>query len=135
MARQQLSLGGFVFSQQGEFAYETLERKSSGGWQRIDIVNAKPRAHNTGQGAETVRLRGKAFYAYGMDKLDELRALQAKREPLTLVDGHGVNWGRWTFDDLNENQERIIDDGTAMIVRWEMLLTEYSDEEDPQPGG
>ena len=82
MARQQLSLGGFVFSQQGEFAYETLERKSSGGWQRIDIVNAKPRAHNTGQGAETVRLRGTAFYAYGMDKLDELRELLQQGDAL-----------------------------------------------------
>ena len=53
MARQQVSLGGFVFSQQGDFAYEGLDRKSSGGWQRIDILGAKPRAHNTGQDAET----------------------------------------------------------------------------------
>ncbi len=61
--------------------------------------------------------------------------LQGKREPLTLVDGRGVNWGRWTLDDLSENQERVIDDGTAMVIKWEILLTEYIDEEDPQPGG
>lgn len=133
--RQQLSLGGFVFSQQGEFAYETLERKSSGGWKRIDIVNAKPRPQNTGQDAETVRLSGTAFYAHGMNKLDELRDLQGVRAPLTLVDGRGVNWGRWTLDELRENQSRIIDDGTAMVINWEIQLTEYIDDADRSQSG
>jgi len=125
---QQLSLGGFIFSQQGEFAYETLERQSGGGWQAIEILNAKPRAHNTGQPAETLRIRGKAFYGAGMDRLDELRALQSERRPLTIVDGQGRNWGRWLFEALNDNQERVIDDGTAMLTRWEIKLTEYPDD-------
>ena len=128
MARQQLSLGGFVFSQQGEFAYETLERKSSGGWQAIDIVNAKPRRQNTGQGAESLRLTGKAFYGAGMGRMDDLRALQARREPLSMVDSRGMNLGRWTLDSVRESQSRVIDDGTAMVINWEILLTEYVDE-------
>jgi len=128
MARQQLSLGGFVFSQQGEFAYEALERKSSGGWQAIDIVNAKPRRQNTGPDAETLRLTGKAFYGAGMDRMDDLRALQARHEPLSMVDSRGVNLGRWTLDSVRESQGRVIDDGTAMVINWEILLTEYVDE-------
>lgn len=127
--QQQLSLGGFVFSSWGAeaFAYERLERRSSGGWVSIDVINAKPRAANTGQGAETIRLSGKAFYGAGMDRLDQLRALQAKREPLSLIDGRGRNLGRWRFEDLNERQGRVIDDGTAMEIEWDLTLTEYSD--------
>lgn len=137
--RQQLSLGGFVFSQQGEFAYENLERKSGGGWQPIEILNAKPRAHNTGQPGETIRITGKAFYSFGMARLNELRALQGERRPLTIVDGQGRNWGRWQFEDLQETQSRVIDDGTAMLIRWEIRLTEYPDDAadatGAQPGG
>lgn len=127
--QQQLSLGGFVFSSwgTGAFPYERLERRSSGGWVSIDVINAKPRGANTGQGAETIRLSGKAFYGAGMDRLDQLRALQAKREPLSLIDGRGRNLGRWRFEDLNERQSRVIDDGTAMEIEWDISLTEYSD--------
>ena len=66
------------------------------------------------------------MYATAMDRLDELRALQALRIPLPLVDGIGRNWGRWRINDVTETQTEIIDDGTAMVVGWVVVLTEFA---------
>lgn len=123
--RQQMALGAFVFSLGSGFPYSSLSRKTSGGWVDLDIVNSKPYAHNTGQGLEQLNLRGKAFKGAGMAKLDELRAMANARAPYSLVDALGRNWGRWRIENVNENQERIIDDGTAMIVEWELELKEF----------
>lgn len=67
--KQQLALGDFVFSLANKTAYEQLVRKSTGGWVNIDITNAKPRSHNTGQGLESITINGKVFGAEGMDAL------------------------------------------------------------------
>ena len=45
-----------------------------------------------------------------------------------LVDGLGTNMGRWKIMAVEENQARVIDDGTAMLTRWEIKLTEYPDD-------
>lgn len=127
--RQQMALGeDFIFSLGREFPYTTLQRKSDGGWIEIDIVYAKPSAQNTGQGLEEIRLAGTAFYAVGMQRLDELRALQAARRPYVLVDGLGNNLGRWTIEAVEESQGRIIDDGTAMRIAWTLQLKEFVDD-------
>lgn len=123
--RQQMALGDFVFSLGSGFPYEKLRRSTSGGWVDLDIVNSKPYAHNTGQDAETLRITGTAHYATGMAKLDTLRAMANRRAPFSLVDGLGRNWGRWRIDDVIEDQSRVIDDGTAMVIDWTLQLKEF----------
>jgi phage protein U len=66
------------------------------------------------------------MYATAMNRLDELRALQALRIPLPLVDGIGRNWGLWRINDVSETQNNIIDDGTAMVVDWTIELMEVA---------
>jgi hypothetical protein len=66
------------------------------------------------------------MYATAMDRLDELRALQAQRIPVPLVDGIGRNWGLWQISKISENQESVIDDGTAMMVGWVIELMEFA---------
>ncbi|HGY3000259.1 TPA: phage tail protein [Pseudomonas aeruginosa] len=122
---QQLALGEFVFGLATGFPYDRLARKTSGGWVDLDIISSKPLSHNTGQGAETVRLSGKAQWAAGMAKVDELRAMANSRAPFTLVDGLGRNWGRWKIDGVSEDQERVIDDGTAALLNWTLELSEF----------
>lgn len=122
---QQLALGEFVFGLATGFPYDRLARKTSGGWVDLDIISSKPLSHNTGQGAETVRLSGKAQWAAGMAKVDELRAMANSRAPFTLVDGLGRNWGRWKIDGVSEDQERVIDDGTASLLNWTLELSEF----------
>jgi len=122
---QQLALGEFVFGLATGFPYDRLARKTSGGWVDLDIISSKPLSHNTGQGLETVRLSGKAQWAAGMAKVDELRAMASSRAPFTLVDGLGRNWGRWRIDGVSEDQERVIDDGTASLLNWTLELSEF----------
>lgn len=122
---QQLALGEFVFGLATGFPYDRLARKTSGGWVDLDIISSKPLSHNTGQGLETLRLSGKAQWGAGMAKVDELRAMANSRAPYTLVDGLGRNWGRWRIDGVSEDQERVIDDGTASLLNWTLELSEF----------
>ena len=124
--RQQMALGNFIFGLSRQFAYSTLVRKSDGGWTIIDILTSKPKTTQTGQGLQTLTITGKSMYATAMDRLDELRALQALRTPLPLVDGIGRNWGLWRITTLSESQNNIIDDGTAMVVDWVIELMEFA---------
>ncbi|MGE1154962.1 phage tail protein [Pseudomonas sp. ICMP 460] len=123
--RQQMVLGTFIFGLSRGFAYDTLDRVSSGGWGSLDIIVGKPKSTQVGQALETLTFGGKATRAKGMARLDELRALQAVRVPLPLVDGIGRNWGLWTIKSIDEKQAGVIDDGTAMLINWTLVLEEF----------
>ena len=120
---QQMALGNFVFG--GDFAYETLERKASGGWVSLDIISSKPRSHQTGQGLETIRLQGKTQWAAGMARVEQLRTMINARVPYVLVNGVGQVWGRWRINDVTESQKRTLDDGTASLLEWTIELEEF----------
>lgn len=122
---QQMALGSFVFGLGSGFPYERLERKTSGGWVSLDIISSKPKSHNTGQGLESLRLSGKAQWAEGMARLDELRAMADARQPYALVDGVGRVWGRWRINDVTEGQQRVLDDGTTSLLEWSLDLEEF----------
>lgn len=124
--KQQMALGSFIFGLSRDFAYSTLARKSEGGWTELQILNSKPRSHQTGQKPETLTISGTSMYAVGMERLDELRALQALRVPLPLIDGIGRNWGLWRINSIDENQSEVIDDGTAMVIKWVIGLSEFN---------
>ncbi|KAA5843936.1 phage tail protein [Pseudomonas chlororaphis] len=123
--RQQMVLGSFIFGQSRGFAYSSLVRKSGGGWVSLEILTSKPKSSQTGQGLQGLTISGKSMRAIAMTRLDELRALQALRVPLPLVDGIGRNWGLWRIDSVSENQSCVIDDGTAMVNDWVIELTEF----------
>ena len=123
--RQQMVLGSFIFGLSRRFAYDTLARSTDGGWTSLDIIASKPQSRQTGQKLETLTFTGKAMYAIGMQRLDELRALQDERRPLPLVDGIGRNWGLWRVTTIGENQSNVIDDGTAMVISWTLTLEEF----------
>lgn len=122
---QQMALGEFVFGLAADFPYERLERKTSGGWVSLDIISSKPISHQTGQGLETLRLTGKAQLAAGMQSVEQLRLMANARKPYTLVDGLGRVWGRWRIDAVNEQQTRVLDDGTATLLEWTLELQEF----------
>ncbi len=123
--RQQMVLGSFIFGLSRGFAYDTLARSSDGGWTSLEIIASKAQSRQTGQKLETLTFTGKAMYAVGMQRLDELRALQDERRPLPLVDGIGRNWGLWRVTTIAENQSNVIDDGTAMVIGWTLTLEEF----------
>lgn len=124
--KQQMALGSFIFGLSRNFAYHSLLRKTDGGWMELPILTSKPKSSQTGQKSETLTITGKSMYAVAMDRLDELRDLQALRIPLPLIDGIGRNWGLWRINNVQETQTCIIDDGTAMVVEWAIELVEFN---------
>lgn len=123
--RQQMVLGDFIFGLSRGFAYASLIHSSYGGWSNLEIIASKPQSRQNGQQLEKLSFSGTAMYAVGMQRLDELRALQDARAPLPLVDGIGRNWGLWRINSLVETQSNVIDDGTAMVVAWTLELEEF----------
>lgn len=124
--RQQMVLGNFIFGLSRNFAYSSLAHGADGGWKIIDVATGKPISSQTGQGLQTLKITGKSMYATAMDRLDELRALQALRVPVPLVDGIGRNWGLWQIITVSETQGSVLDDGTAMVVDWFIDLLEFA---------
>lgn len=123
--RQQMVLGDFIFGLSRGFAYSSLVRNSDGGWSDLAIIASKPQSRQSGQKLEKLTFSGTAMSGIGMQRLDELRALQGLRVPLPLVDGIGRNWGLWRINSVVENQSNVIDDGTAMVMAWTLELEEF----------
>lgn len=123
--RQQMVLGDFIFGLSRGFAYGGLVRTSDGGWSDLTIIASKSQSRQNGQKLEKLTFTGTAMYAIGMQRLDELRALQNARAPLPLVDGIGRNWGLWRINSVIETQSNVIDDGTALVIAWSMELEEF----------
>jgi phage protein U len=124
--RQQMVLGDFIFGLSRGFAYSSLVRNSDGGWSDLTIIASKPQSRQSGQKLEKLTFTGKAMYGTGMQRLDQLRALQNARAPLPLVDGIGRNWGLWRINSVVETQSNVIDDGTAMVMNWTLELEEFT---------
>ncbi|MCF2827059.1 MULTISPECIES: phage tail protein [unclassified Pseudoalteromonas] len=130
--RQMMSLGDFVFSLSEGTPYSGLQRSSDGGWVTVPRYGQKPISQNTGQQLEKISISGTWFRADGMANLDALRAMQLRREPLVLTDGYGRNLGLWTLKQLQEKQDRIIDDGTAIVIDFTIELEEYAGDSNTQ---
>ncbi|TFY86118.1 hypothetical protein DYL59_23560 [Pseudomonas kairouanensis] len=124
--QQQMVLGDFIFGLSRSFAYSTLTRNNDGGWSDLAMIASKPQSRQSGQKLEKLTFGGTAMYAEGMQRLDELRALQNLRTPLPLMDGIGRNWGLWRINTVAEKQSCIIDDGTAMVIGWTLELEEFT---------
>jgi len=124
--RQQMVLGNFIFGLSRQFAYSSLVRTTDGGWVDLNVLASKPKSSQTGQKLEKLTITGSSMYAVAMDRLNELRTLQALRVPLPLVDGIGSYWGLWRINSVTETQKSVIDDGTAMVVDWAIELMEYT---------
>ncbi|KUI98977.1 phage tail protein [Vibrio sp. MEBiC08052] len=125
--RQMMSLGGFVFSLSEQTPYESLQRTSDGGWVSVPRYGQKPISQNMGQSLEKISINGTWFRGEGMNNMKALRQLQAQRKPLVLSDGYGQTMGRWVIKQLQEKQDRIIDDGTAFVVGFSIELEEYAE--------
>ncbi|MBJ7536627.1 phage tail protein [Marinomonas transparens] len=120
--------GEFVFSLSEGTPYEGLQRTSDGGWSTVARYGQKPMSKNTGQQLENITITGTWFQAKGMTNLSMLRFLQNQREPVGLTDGYGNTLGRWVIKRLQEKQDKIIDDGTALVLSFTLELEEYVNE-------
>lgn len=126
--RQMLALGDFVFSLSENTPYEGLTRSSDGGFVTIPRYNSKPLSQNTGQGLENISISGTWFKRDGSKNINLLKELQNRCKAQVLIDGYGNNLGQWTIKKLQEKQDKIIDDGTPLVITFTIELEEYVNE-------
>ena len=120
--RQQMVLGDFIFGLSRGFAYSALQRSSDGGWGDLEIIASKPQSRQNGQKLEKLTFNGTAMAAVGMQRLDQLRALQDARAPLPLVDGRGYVYGAYVIKSIAETQGNFFKDGAARKLEFSMSL-------------
>lgn len=116
----------FIFGLASGTAYDSLDRDSKGGWVNLDIINGRPVSQNTSMPLDTLSIKGKWFGAAGMRHIATLRNLNATRKPIMLTDTYGYNLGMWKIMNVSERQQRIIDDGTAMVIDFTLQLEEFA---------
>lgn len=122
--RVMLCLGDFVFSPAKNTEYEKLSRRFQSGWQKQERIGQKPVKQLVSLPLETINISGKWFQASGSEALATLRSMMTT--PHTLTNNAGDNLGRWTIENVEENQETILSDGEPMIVQFSIQLEEYS---------
>ncbi|WP_125782820.1 phage tail protein [Pseudoalteromonas rubra] len=126
--RQMMSLGDFVFSLSEGTPYTDQQIVTDGGWTVIPRYGQQPLSQQTGAKLGRRTINGEWHYAKGMGNLDTLRQLQQSGAPQVLSDGIGNNLGLWTIMTITEKQQRVIDDGTAMVLPFTIELQEFAGE-------
>lgn len=97
---------------------------SDGGWIVSDAI-ANPRQVPTSRALDDWTLNLKAFSGDGQEEVDALRAMQADHKVVTVTDGRGRLWGRWTITKLNASYIKLIDNGVAQVLKISISLREY----------
>lgn len=116
----------FVFSMADNTAYDSLNRDSKGGWLNIEIINGKPISQVTSMPLDSLSISGKWFGELGMKSIAALREIKNLNAPVFLSDSYGFNLGLWKFMHVSEQQKRVIDDGTALVVEFSLQLEEFA---------
>ena len=111
----------------GSASLAELRRSSAYRWQASDLVGRRPGYQFTGPGAETVRLRGVIMPAYrgGADALELFRAAALEGTPRRLVSGTGDVYGSFVLLRVGEERVRLVSDGRARRIGWEMEFARY----------
>lgn len=116
----------FIFSLNEGTAYEKQARKVGGGWAKVDLLQNKPASHRSGLDLQTRTISGKYLGADGMDTIGRVVEMKVNGGPFVLSDSQGYNLGRWKIMDINWTEDKVIDDGTAMVIPFTISLEEYA---------
>lgn len=116
----------FVFSLASKTAYDSLSRDSKGGWLNLDIINGKPISQATSSPLDSLSISGKWFGESGMKSIASLREIKSLNRPVMLSDSYGYNLGQWKIMHVSEQQKRVIDDGTALVIDFSLQLEEFA---------
>lgn len=89
-----MGLGEFRFSIDTA-AYQSLRRSNEWRWASQPRIGRRPALQAVGVGAHTITLSGFILphWRGGLKRLDEMRVMGDKMEPLALTDGNGLVWG------------------------------------------
>ena len=140
---QVMMLGSFVFSI-NTATYNTLNRSDEWRWRTIERLGSFNAEQFNGWGSTTITLEGEIYplrnyggvqnsgnitltngKIVGTNQLEAVRAMANTRQPQTLVDGAGKNYGQFVIVKLNEIQSMILDNGKPRKQEFRLELRSY----------
>lgn len=121
-----MALGEYRFSI-GTSAYDLLERNNAWRWPSVNRVGARPALQFTGRGETTISLSGTIYphFRGGLGQVEEMEAEANKGEPLLLVDGRGLVWGKYCITSVRDTREVFFSNGVPRLITFDMQLSYY----------
>lgn len=105
MSYVMMQLGSFQFSIDTA-THQELTRSTTYRWPEQETYGVRPTSQYTGQGKETMTLKGVIFPEFRgfFDQIDRMRAIAATGAPQNLITGDGALMGRWCIEQIDESQ-------------------------------
>lgn len=129
MSETMLALGDFRFSLDTA-AYSELKNNCSYRWSSVERLNTRPARQFVGLGEETINLIGIILphYRGGLNQIEKLKSLAGRGEPLIMIDGRGIAWGRWVILSIEETQTFFTANGLPRKIVFTLNLGRYGDD-------
>ncbi len=123
-----LKLGEFIFSVDTA-AYQTLQRSTAQKWVSIERIGKRAAMQDLGPGKDEITLPGVIFphYKGGLGQIDKMREMQAKGDPLMLVDGLGNVHDEWCILSVGEKDSVFFKDGVARKQEFTIKIQRYEE--------
>ncbi|ROS05702.1 hypothetical protein EDC56_1251 [Sinobacterium caligoides] len=108
-------------------AYNSLSRSTSYRWGEIETLNSVSDKQFLGGGEDDITLAG-VIYSHtgaGVTRVDEIRDIAGKGQPLLLVDGRGFIHGYWVIKSISESQTAFGFLGVAKKQEFSVQISYY----------
>ncbi|EIU5460390.1 TPA: phage tail protein [Pseudomonas aeruginosa] len=141
MAETMMSLGDFRFSVR-TLEYQTLSTSMAWRWAKKDRYKHKPgkQFHGPDSSSKTLNITVHPENRADVVRLDRLRVMGDAGAPLRLVAGgtvivegepkpSGADLGLWVIESLNIEDEYFLQDGTPLVRRGTLTISEYGEDE------
>ena len=125
---QHLAINDHVFSVEKKTPVEGSTHTVDGGWKISDTIES-PRQVKTSRGLDTWNIDVIAFRGDGMTEAEAINDIAKAQEVVTITDGRGKHWGRWTLHKITTKYTKIIERGVAQVVKINLALVEYRQDE------
>ncbi|WP_341661218.1 phage tail protein [Vibrio sp.] len=126
---QHLALNDHVLSVVNGNPLEEHSYDSSAGWSDFDAIHS-PRQDPTANPLDNWTLNLVAFTGNGESEAQALRTMMKSHEIITVTDGKGQKWGRFTLRNIKTSYTRIVEKGQAQIVKMTLTLKEYRQQDE-----
>ena len=124
-----MALGAYRFSLDTS-AYQQLQRNTQYRWSTQNRLQRRPAQQFVGQGSDALTLSGVIYPEHkgGFTQLEAMRAQAGLGQPLVLVDGLGIIWGRWVITSVEETQTVFLQNGQPKKIEFQLQLTRYGED-------
>jgi phage protein U len=130
-----LTLGKYQF-EMATAAHDSLQRSKSYRWASQQRLGREPASQFVGPGKETISLKGKIYphFRGGLEQVGQMREEADKGEPLSLVNGRGINMGQWCIKSISDTEKQLIGPGLPRCIDFSLTLEAYGPDSDTATG-